>query len=57
LPWSRAIYKGNVKYSHNMCPNTLDWLGRSIALGIHQHLTTKDADDIVRAIQKVAKNL
>jgi len=57
LPWSRAVYKGNVKYTRDMCPNTLDWLGRSIALSLHQHLTMRDADDIVRAIRKVARLL
>jgi 8-amino-3,8-dideoxy-alpha-D-manno-octulosonate transaminase len=57
LPWCRAIYKGNVKYSRDMCPNSLNWLSRSVALGIHQHLTNKDADDIIRAIRKVARLL
>ncbi|MBI4024633.1 MAG: DegT/DnrJ/EryC1/StrS family aminotransferase [Verrucomicrobia bacterium] len=54
LPWNRAIYKGNVRYSRDMCPNTLHWLGRAIALHLHQRLTVRDADDIVRAIRKVA---
>ncbi len=57
LPWCRAVYKGHVKYSPNMCPNTLHWLGRAIGLHLHQHLTARDADDIVRAIRKVARGL
>jgi dTDP-4-amino-4,6-dideoxygalactose transaminase len=55
LPWSRAVYRGHVKYSRNMCPQTLHWLGRAIALHLHQHLSTRDGDDIVRAIRKVAR--
>jgi 8-amino-3,8-dideoxy-alpha-D-manno-octulosonate transaminase len=57
LPWSRAVYKGNVKYSRNMCPNTLHWLGRAVVLHIHQHLTVRDADDLIRGIRKVALGL
>lgn len=57
LPWARAVYKGTVRYSRDMCPRTLHWLGRSIAIHLHQHLTTKDADDVVRAIRKVARAL
>jgi 8-amino-3,8-dideoxy-alpha-D-manno-octulosonate transaminase len=57
LPWSRAVYRGNAKYSPDMCPQTLHWLGRSIALHIHQHLTARDADDIIGAIRKVARLL
>lgn len=57
LPWCKAVYKGNVKYSRDMCPQTLHWLGRTVALHIHQHLTMRDADDIVRAIRKVARGI
>jgi 8-amino-3,8-dideoxy-alpha-D-manno-octulosonate transaminase len=57
LPWCRALYKGNIEYSRRMCPQSLDWLSRAVALAIHQHLSTADADDIIRAIRKVARLL
>src|ERR1051326_660980 len=46
LPWSRAVYKGNVRYSRNMCPRTLHWLGRAIAIPLHQPPTTRDAAEL-----------
>jgi len=57
LPWSRAVYKGNVRYSRGMCPQTLHWLGRAVVFHLHQHLTTRDADDIARGVRKVAQAL
>ncbi|MEF3306994.1 DegT/DnrJ/EryC1/StrS family aminotransferase [Paenibacillus sp. GYB003] len=53
-PWNCASYKGNVQYSPDMCPNTLDWLGRAVAIGLHQHMTEQDRDDVVNAIRKTA---
>ncbi|WP_135546713.1 DegT/DnrJ/EryC1/StrS family aminotransferase [Paenibacillus cymbidii] len=53
-PWNCESYKGNVQYSPDMCPKTLDWLGRAIAIGLHQHMTEEDCGDVVRAIRKTA---
>lgn len=53
-PWNCASYKGSVEYSPDMCPKTLDWLGRAIAIGLHQHMTDEDCDDAIRAIRKTA---
>jgi len=40
-----------------MCPNTLDWLGRSVHLDIPPQLTAEDCDQIATAIEKVASVL
>lgn len=56
-PWTSPLYKGNVEYSRDMCPRTLDVLGRAISIGITQRYTDADADDVARAIRKVALGL
>lgn len=56
-PWTSPLYKGNVEYSRDMCPRTLDVLGRAVVVRISQTLTDSDADDIARAIRKVATGL
>jgi len=52
-PWHPSVYKGNVEYSPDMCPNTLGYLGRTIHIGMSQKMTEKDADDIAAGIRKV----
>jgi dTDP-4-amino-4,6-dideoxygalactose transaminase len=54
-PWAPQYYKGHVEYSPDMCPRTLDYLGRVITIGISQSWTEQDADDVVTAIRKVAR--
>ena len=56
-PWTNPPYEGNVEYSKDMCPNTLAYLGRAIHIGLSQKLTDKDADDIAKAMKKVAEGL
>jgi 8-amino-3,8-dideoxy-alpha-D-manno-octulosonate transaminase len=56
-PWTCQSYKGNVQYSQDMCPQTLDWLSRAIAIDLHQHMTEDDCNDVITAIRKVATNL
>jgi 8-amino-3,8-dideoxy-alpha-D-manno-octulosonate transaminase len=56
-PWSCASYKGNVQYSRDMCPRTLDLLGRAVSLSLHQSMTGEDCRDAIDAIRKVAKHL
>ncbi|AZN38234.1 DegT/DnrJ/EryC1/StrS family aminotransferase [Paenibacillus albus] len=56
-PWTCASYKGNVEYSRDMCPNTLNWLGRAIAISLHQRMTEEDVSDVVHAIRKVADSM
>ncbi|SFT14947.1 DegT/DnrJ/EryC1/StrS aminotransferase family protein [Paenibacillus sp. BC26] len=53
-PWNCAEYKGSVSYDPDMCPVTLDYLGRAISIGLHQRMSHEDCDDVIHAIQKVA---
>ncbi|HOT35834.1 MAG TPA: aminotransferase class I/II-fold pyridoxal phosphate-dependent enzyme [Candidatus Latescibacteria bacterium] len=56
-PWHPSVYKGSVEYSKDMCPKTLDYLGRTIHIGLSPRLTAADSDDIARAIRKVVTAL
>ena len=56
-PWTCESYKGDVQYSQDMCPNTLNLLARSISISLHQNLTLEDCEDAIAAIKKVAKSL
>jgi 8-amino-3,8-dideoxy-alpha-D-manno-octulosonate transaminase len=53
-PWTPQYYKGNVEYSPDMCPQSLDYLGRAIMISLSHRFTTADADDIATGIAKVA---
>jgi len=53
-PWNCASYKGNVQYSKDMCPQSLDLLGRAISIALHQSMTIEDCQDAIDAIKKVA---
>ncbi len=46
-----------IQYTEDMCPNTLDWLGRSVHLDIPPQLTNEDCDQIAAAVEKVASVL
>lgn len=56
-PWTHPAYKGSVSYSKDMCPRTLDYLGRSVALGIPQYMDPQEAAQWAEAIRKVAHAL
>ncbi|QNK59536.1 DegT/DnrJ/EryC1/StrS aminotransferase family protein [Paenibacillus sp. PAMC21692] len=56
-PWNCQSYKGNVQYSQDMCPQTIDWLNRAIAINLHQNMTDEDCNDVIEAIRKVAATL
>jgi 8-amino-3,8-dideoxy-alpha-D-manno-octulosonate transaminase len=56
-PWSCGAYHGNVEYSPDMCPRSLDYLGRAISIGISQNLTAEHTDLIAAGIRKVAQAL
>ncbi len=45
------------QYSEDMCPNSLDYLSRSIHIDIPPQMPLEDCDLIARAIKKVAINL
>lgn len=54
-PWTCGFYKGDVQYSREMCPKTLDYLGRAIHISLSQRLTRQDIAEAVTAIRKVAE--
>lgn len=55
-PYTCPYYKGaEPEYTPDMCPKTLDLLGRSIHIDIPPQLTNQDCDLIAEAINKVAR--
>lgn len=53
-PWNCQSYKGDVQYSPDMCPKTLDLLNRAIAVNLHQNMKDEDCEDVIKAVRKVA---
>ena len=49
-PWNDPSYKGNVQYSKDMCPKTLDILSRSLRIAIHLGLTEQNMIEFAEAI-------
>lgn len=43
-----------IKYTEDMCPETLNWLSRAIHIDIPPQMPDKDCDQIATAIEKVA---
>jgi len=57
-PFTCPYYKGpEPKYSENMCPKTLDYLGRSVHIDVPPQMPLRDCGLIAKAIKKVAKAL
>lgn len=56
-PFTCPMYKGNVRYSKDMCPQTLDYLGRAIHINVSPLLTEADCDAIAHGVNKVAAAL
>lgn len=56
-PWTCGAYHGDVEYSPDMCPRSLDYLGRAVSLGLSQRFTGEQADLIAAGIRKVASAL
>lgn len=57
FPWSQKYYKGKINYSTDMCPQTLDILGRAVLFDISPSLTTEDVKEIIFAVKKVADSI
>jgi 8-amino-3,8-dideoxy-alpha-D-manno-octulosonate transaminase len=55
FPWAPAYYRGNVTYSADMCPRTLDLLGRAAHIDVSPLLSDEDVEQIITAIHKVAE--
>lgn len=56
-PFTCPYYKGKVSYSKDMCPQTLDYLGRAIHINTSPLLTPEDCDAIAHGINKVSAAL
>lgn len=52
-PWKDPAYKGNVTYSKDMCPKTLDILSRSLRFTINIKMTEQNILEVAEAINKV----
>jgi 8-amino-3,8-dideoxy-alpha-D-manno-octulosonate transaminase len=57
LPWSAVPESESPKYSRDMCPRTLDLLGRSIHIEINHNYREEDCQAIARGINKVFHRL
>jgi len=53
LPWSAVPKSELPKYSQEMCPRTLDLLGRAIMVDVDVNYTDEDCDSIAEGINKV----
>lgn len=56
-PFTCPMYKGNVEYSKDMCPQTLDYLSRAIHVNVSPLLSVRDCDEIAYGINKVSRAL
>ena len=56
-PWADPAYKGNVQYSADMCPNTLDILQRSLRITLNVKMSETNMDEFAEAINYVDKNI
>lgn len=52
-PWKDPSYRGNVEYSKDMCPQTLDILGRALRFDFHMNMTKTQARLVAKALNKV----
>ncbi len=52
-PWAHPAYSGNVSYSREMCPRTMNILNRSLRFGFNLQMTEEHAAQMARAISKV----
>jgi len=52
-PWKDPSYKGNVEYSVDMCPNTLDILQRALRITLNIRMTETNVKEFADAINKV----
>ena len=52
-PWKDPSYKGNVEYSADMCPNTLDILQRALRITLNLRMTETNVREFADAINKV----
>lgn len=56
-PWTHPAYAGSVTYSQDMCPRTLDLLGRALRFGFNMKTQTHHAEAMAAAVNKVDRCL
>ena len=56
-PWTSPLHDAARTYSRDMCPRTLDVLGRSVVFSFSQTYEDRHADMMIDAIRKVAAHL
>jgi 8-amino-3,8-dideoxy-alpha-D-manno-octulosonate transaminase len=56
-PWKDPNRPAQVKYTRDMCPRTLDYLGRTVSCPLTQVMTDRHVDSCIEAITKVMKYL
>ena len=56
-PFTCPMYKGKASYSKDMCPQTLDYLSRTIHVNVSPLLTEDDCRAIALGVNKVASKL
>jgi len=54
-PFNCPAFPCHQEYSKDMCPQTLDLLGRAVSLGIPDHMSEREGDERAAAIAKVAR--
>jgi len=52
-PWADPAYKGNVEYSTDMCPKSLDILGRTVRLLFNINMSAQNIDEFAAALNKI----
>jgi dTDP-4-amino-4,6-dideoxygalactose transaminase len=56
-PWKDPAYKGNVQYSKDMCPKTLDILARSLRFSLNVNMGDINMVEVADAVNKVDARL
>ena len=56
-PWKDPAYVGDVEYSKDMCPATLDLLGRTLLFDFHMNMDAGHARAMAAALNKVDRAL
>jgi hypothetical protein len=56
-PWTCPHYKGKVEYSVDMCPKTLDVLGRTVTFGISPFWKRADVARRIAAVKAAAREI
>jgi dTDP-4-amino-4,6-dideoxygalactose transaminase len=56
-PWNDPNYHGNVQYSPDMCPKSLDILSRCLRFTMNINMTEANMEEVAEAINYADKNL